>query len=359
MKKINLLIVLFVVTLGLFSSCEKDNNDNNLEPEISLDGNAIILNEGASAKGSISMFNEENGTINNGYYEKMNGKKIAASTQSISLHNGKLYCLTYGADGMVIMDATDNMKVNVNPLTTGLITPRFFTAKGNRGYVSCYGKNYYPNYEESFIAVIDLDSNEIISTIKRKGGFEDLAIVGDKLYAASINTKEVAVFDINKNVFLKAISIPDNGRFLIKNSDNNLWVSHSSYIGNDNKGISLINTQNDTVEKTIKTPRMASSGIMASNTDASKIFVLGAEGYPSKKSSIILVETSNNKVVAKALIEGESFYGLGYNQKTERIYVLRSPDYATPGFISVYKSDGTAVYENITSGVSPKQVLFF
>lgn len=361
MKKINLLIVFFALAIGLFSSCEKSDNDTNPEPKIALDGNAIIINEGAfgKANGSIDIFNEDNGKIYNGYYNKNNARDIAANIQSISLYNGNLYCLTTGGDAIRILDATDHMKEKVNPIKDGIINPRYFVAKGNKAYVSCYGADFYPNYEKSYIAVIDLENNSLITKIERKGGFEDLAIVDDKLYAASINTKEVAVFNIKNNEFVKAISIPDNGRFFVKTLDNNLWVSHSSYIGNDNKGVSLINTKSDAVEKTIKTPRMAANGMIASNTDVSKIFVLGAEAYPSTKTSILLVKTSENKVTDKALIEGEAFYALGYNKKTDKIYVLKSLSYSGAGAVSVYKTDGSIVYSDVTTGIIPRQVIFF
>lgn len=342
--------------IGLFTSCEKNNDSDNLK--IKLDGNAIIANEGSfgKANGSISLFQGETGTISNNSFKTVNNRDIAANIQSIKLYEGNLYCLTTGADELHILDATNKLKEDVNPIE-GFANPRYFVAKGNKAYVSCYGENYYPNYADSYIAVIDLSTKEITKKIKRAGGFEGMAIIGNKLYAASINTKEVAIFDITKDEYLKSISIPENGRFLIETNNNNLWVSHSSYSSNDNKGLSLINTKEDTIEKTIKVPTMGASGFIASNKDVTNIYILGKEAYPGTKAFIVNfdVNTENTNV----LIEGSSFYGFNYNHYTDRIYVLKSPDYTSNGSVDVYDSKGKNIYKDIVTGIVPRQVIFY
>ena len=81
--------------------------------------------------------------------------------------------------------------------------------------------------------------------------------------------------------------------------------------------------------------------------------------YTALFCSVLLVNTSENQVTDKALIEGEAFYGLGYNKNTDKIYVLKSLSYSGAGAVSVYKTDGSIVYSDVTTGIIPRQVIFF
>lgn len=359
MKKINLLLVLFALTIGLFTSCEKE--DSNNEIKIVLDGNAIVANEGSfgNANGQISIFNGEDGTISNDAYKTINGDYINANLQSINLHEGNLYCLTAGADALHILDATNKLKAEVDPITEGFVTPRYFIANGDIAYVSCYGENYYPNYENSYIAVVDLKERKVTAKIEREGGFEGMAIVGNKLYAASINTKEVAVFNITTNEYIKSIALEGNGRFLIKTPDNNLWVSHSSYVSNDEKGLSHINTTEDKVDISANIPTMGAGGFIAADNEVNNIYVLGKEAYPGTKSYIIKVDGKNGNITSEPVIQSESFYGFNYNKYTNRFYVLIAPDYTNAGYLNVYDATGKELYTNVTTGVCPRQVIFY
>lgn len=357
MKKFNLLIGILILTIGLFTSCEKSDSSDN----IIVQGNALIANYGSysGAKGEFSLYNEGNGAITNNYYNTKNTPlEFTSCIQSIYKHNGKIYSMSNNADKIDIMDLTTFK--GENPIETDIVKPRYMVAKEDKAYVSCWGNvSDWKVMANSYIAIINLNTKNV-TKIPHSGGSEGLAIVDNKLYAASYTKNSIAVFDLATEKFERNIQIPALARHFIVNGKT-LWVSHvSSYsipYTKDKLGITAINTTNNSIIKTINIEGIGSEGYFASNLDGSKIYVLGAEPWPSTVTNITSVNTKDNTINEK-FITGESFNGIGYNQTTDKLYVLISPSTSSNGKVQIYNTKGEKLKE-ATTGISPMHVIFY
>ena len=358
MKKINLLLIAsLVLVTGLFSSCEKTDSTN----EVVIEGNALIANYGSygGAKGEFSLFNETEGIITNNYFKTINNIDFQSCIQSIGKHNGKLYSMSNNADGIDIINLS-TFKVEES-IDDNIVKPRYFAAKGNKAYISCWGNVAdWSKMLNSYIAIIDLTTNQV-TKVDQAGGFEGIAIVGDKLYAASYTKPEVAVLNLSTEKFETPIKLNSQARHFAVAGDK-LWVSHvSSYsihADPENIGIACINTNTNKVEKKVNIPEIGGNGYLATNNDSSKIYVMGNEAYPSKNSSIISVNGTSGVIENKSFITGESFYGMGFNKTTDKLYVLISPSTSSNGKVQVYDTKGTKLKE-ATTGIAPQHVIFY
>jgi len=356
MKKLSFIVTTLLIIMGLFTSCEKSDSTD----EIVVEGNAIIVNYGgySGAKGEFSLYNETDGTITNKYFNIKNNRDFTSNIQSFGKHNGKLYSMSNNADKIDIIDLyTFKQDASID---ADIVKPRYFAAKGNKAYVSCLGNvSEWAVVANSYIAVIDLTDNTV-KKFPQAGGFEGMAIVGDKLYAASYTKPEVAVFDLATEKFETPITIESQARHFAVDGDN-LWVSHvSSYsipVSSEHVGITCIDTKTNTVEKTVNIPSLGGNGYIAINNDGSKVYALGAESWPSTTTNITVINTVDN-TINESFITGESFYGLGYNQTTDRLYVLISPSTTVAGAVKVYDTEGTLLNEKET-GIAPQHVIFY
>lgn len=357
MKKLNLLIVACLSLILGFTSCEKENNSDN----IIIQGNALIVNYGNydKVKGEISLFNETSGEITNNYYSIKAGLPFTSNIESITKHNGKLYFMSNASDKI---DAVNLADFKALPsISTDITKPRHMAAKGNKAYVSCWGNVVdWKVMANSYIAIINLDDNSV-KKVARAGGLEGVAIIGNKLYVAAYGKKEIAVLDLETEKFLEPIAIPALARQFVV-SGTKLWVSHvSSYsipVDASQVGLSCINTTNNKIEKTINIPGIGGNGDFAINYTNTKLYVLGNEAWPSKLSNIILVDAVKAEVENDKFITGESFYGMGFNQTTDKLYVFISPNSSTNGSVRVYNTDATILIDK-ECGISPKSVLFY
>jgi hypothetical protein len=358
MKKINvLLIACLAIILGSFTSCEKEDSSNN----IIIEGNALIANYGGynKANGEISLFNETSGEITNNYYSTKTGIPFTSNIQSITKHNGNLFFMSNASDKIDVVSLIDFKALP--SISTDITKPRHMVAKGNKAYVSCWGNVVeWAIMANSYIAIINLDDNSV-KKILRPGGFEGMAIIGNKLYAAAYDKKEIAVLDLDTEKFLEPIAIPALARQLVVDGKK-LWVSHiSSYsipVDASLVGISCINTTNNTIERTVNIPNIGSNGLFETNANASKIYVLAKEAYPSTASNIILVDALKGEIENDTFITGESFYGMGFNKTTDKLYVMISPNSSTNGSVRVYNNKAEKLIDKVC-GISPLQVLFY
>jgi len=342
--------VFFILGLYLLSAC-----DSNSEGPVRKTG-VLIVNEGnfGSGNGSISSYDEDNMTIANNFVKNANnGSEIGSLVQSVYIHEGTGYIVCNSNDKIEFIDA-DNGKYLANPVSD-ISQPRYMTVVGDKGYISCWGPwdTSNPNWWkllDSYIAVIDLSTKSVIDSLSCGSGPEGIVAAGNKLFVANSFETSVSVIDLNDHSSSKVILTSDP-KHLVADESGLVWVSTSV-------GLILIEITSQTVIDNIVVENIQGK---LTFDGGSRLYFLTVEPWePNKvnfRSEVFVLDTGNKTVIGDALITGDDFYGLGYNETTDRIYVSDSKAFSGPGEISIYDIEGRLIDKQVTA-VGPNGVAF-
>ncbi len=357
MKILKFVVLLFsLVGILVFSSC--DNGGNIAPPKLT---GVIIVNEGnfGQGNGSISFYDEENMAITNNVVKGANnGQEIGSTIQSVT---------PYGAVGYVICNATDKIefidledyKYLTNPVTN-ISQPRFMIGYGDRGYITCWGP-WGDNWDlpDSYVAVLDLVSNEIVDSIECGSGPEGIIGLSNKIYVANSYETTITVIDqfTSKTSTIQLDAAPKHFEF---DANGQLWVTVTSSFGTyppEFVGLQSIDPDNDTKGTFVQIPGLSDKGVMALSGDGQVIYLLTAQPWPGTKTEVWAFNTITKTLEAEALISGDNFYGLSVNPTTGKIYVADAAGFQGNGRIIVYDMEGNQLDEQIV-GVGPNGFLF-
>jgi DNA-binding beta-propeller fold protein YncE len=344
----NLKTYLFTVLAGglmFFSSCDDNGNE---KPVIIT--NILIVNEGnfGAGNGSLSIYDEEQKTITNSVVKNANqGSEIGSSIQSLFAHDGIGYIVCNSSDKIEFI-SLDDYTFLANPLTN-ISTPRYMAIVEGKGYITCWGP-WASDFtlQNSYIAVMDLSSRAIIDTLECGSGPEGIMAVGNKLFVANSFESSVSVLNLNDNAHTK-IELDGAPQHFALDASGTLWVSISS-------GLQPVNPSTNVKGTAIAVADMGSK--ITIDGHGLKIYLLTAEPWNvGTGAEVYGFNTQTKQLDAQALISGDSFYGIGFNVTSDKIYVADSKGFSGNGVITVYDTEGNMLDQQ-TTGVGPNGFVF-
>jgi hypothetical protein len=346
MNKLNIIFLSFaVVGMVFFSSCDDNGNE-----KPTLNTNVLIVNEGnfGAGNGSISIYDEEQKTITNSMVENANqGSAIGSSVQSLFAHDEVGYIVCNNADKIEFI-SLDDYTFLANPLTN-ISQPRYMAIAEGKGYITCWGP-WEADYtlQNSYIAVMDLNTRVIIDSLECGSGPEGIIAVGNKLFVANSFETSVSVVNLNDNAHAK-IELDGTPQHFALDASGTLWVSISS-------GLQPINPSTNAKGSAIPISDMGSK--ITIDGDALKIYVLTAEPWNvGTGSEVVGFNTQTKQLDAQPLISGDSFYGIGFNTTSHKIYIADSKGFSGNGVITIYDTEGTLLDQQ-TAGIGPNGFVF-
>ncbi len=218
-------IILSIFAMSLFIvSCSEDNDDNiSTEPLGAYEDGIIVSGEGDPS--SISFISEDLMSSENEIYFNVNNEATDVYLQSIGFDEDKAYIV---ADAGTITVVNRYTFEKLATISTGLTTPRYIAFEDNTAYVSDWGDPF--DATDDYVAVIDLTSNTVISTISVSEGPEQVLEASDKLYVSHkggyglnnvisvINIADSAVETITVNDVPDEMFIDESGDLLVLSS---------------------------------------------------------------------------------------------------------------------------------------------
>ncbi len=179
MKKIVRIAFLACVSL-FFVACSPDDagTDSGQGGVSGLSGFkcCYVLNSGEwknSSTSSLTKYNIESGLVEQGYFERQNGRKLGNLPNDMVVYGSKMYIAVSGESTIEItdLDAKSVKQINCEE------QPRYFATHNGKVYVSLYNEGY--------VARIDTATLQVDAKVKVGRNPEQLTVLGNKLYVAN------------------------------------------------------------------------------------------------------------------------------------------------------------------------------
>ena len=257
MKKINFIFkALLVTSILFFTSC---NDDDEQLPRGDYENGILISGEGSGAgAGSVSFISNDYTTTESRIYNKVNGADLGTFLQSMTFN---------GDDAYIIVDNQNTVTVvnrytfeRSGEITTGLQVPRYMAIVGDKGYITNWGAGSFGNnIDDDFVAVADLNTLQVTSTIDVVVGPEQIVYQNGKLFVshkgAFGSNNKVSVINTTNDVVEKVIDVKDKPDELVFNASGNMVVlagGNEAWTGNETLGsIITINTTTLSIESEV------------------------------------------------------------------------------------------------------------
>jgi YVTN family beta-propeller protein len=348
----NLFYLLTLAVLSFLYSCDDAGTDPVVEEQAKYSNGVLVVNQGnfSNADGSLDFFHFEDETLTPFVYQKENEEEINSIIEDVAFHNDKMYIVANAADKIVVTDA-DSLNKIASITDAALATPRYFTATGDKGYVSVWGP-YEDDYslKNSKVAVLDLNSNAILSTIPVPAGPEGIVALNNKVFVANSWTDTITVIDTQTDAVIDKIKTTVPPQHFVVDSNNKLWV----IFGNS---ISQIDPSSYEELMTIDFEGKSLSG-KAQLVGNSLYFHTSQwnSDYTKTSNGVYKIDITASSPTAEVVVEKENMRTFGIHPETGNVYGGVAVG-AEAGTIVVFDKDGKEL-DNFASGKFPYEIIF-
>lgn len=338
-KMLALMVVVFL------ASCRPDET---LEIVAQYDNGFFVSCEGnfGTANGSVSFISDD-GAVENDVYSNVNALPLGDVVQSMTIIDDKAYIVVNGSAKVEVVDAGTMESITT---ITEVGSPRYIAQVSDE-------KAYITDWNGE-IAVLDLNTHTITSTIAVGVGPENLAVSGDYAFVANKGgfglDSTLSVIDIALDEVVETIVVGEKPAYVQVDINGAVWVlSEGNTVYDENWNVvsetagqlTKINATNLTVEDNF----VFSIGEHPMNlviNDAKEVLYYknGAWSTSVFEHSIYATELANEALIAK------SFYGLGAHDGM--IYGADAMDFSQAGWVFQY-TEAAVLVDSFQVGIIP------
>ncbi|MBT8296698.1 MAG: YncE family protein, partial [Maribacter sp.] len=285
--------VVFALALGaIFMACEKD-DDPTLVPLGAYGNGILVSNEGPfnNGTGTVSFVSGDLTETESAIFNTVNNANLGNVVQSIGFADDYAYIIANVSNTITVVDRYTFERVTV--ITEGLNNPRYFLYANGKGYVTNWGD---PNdVTDDFVAIIDLSSNKVSSSIPTDFGPEKLVLSNTSIYVAHQGAygqnNVISVIDANSDEVTTTIPVVYVPNSMQIDSEGYLWVlsgGKPAYTQDETAGgLTKINTANNSVDISLDFETDEHPGYLG--LDGSKLYyILNGELYSMATSAATL-----------------------------------------------------------------------
>lgn len=344
--------------LFLFS-CEDDNDRSEQTSLGDYDNGIIVLNQGnfGQDNSNVSFISNNFEKIENNFFKIINPAITMGDTgQDIGFDGDLAY---------IVMNVSNTIQV-VNRYTfkhiktiTGFKNPRFIAFANGKGYVTNWGIG--SNTADDYVAVLNLATNEILSTIAVAEGPERIIVKNNSLYVAHTGGygygKTISVINSITNQVATTINVGDVPNAM-KIQDNILYVicgGNPSFVSSpavETTGkLVKIDLSNNTVSSTISFAGMA---------HPSNIDIVGTDLYYTVNAGIYKTSLNATTLPTAAFFSttAQGVYGIySFEIENNSVFVGDAKDYNSNGAVYIYSLSGV-LQKTVAVGVIPAGFYF-
>ncbi len=318
----------------------------------------LVLHEGNFFGGnaSVSFVNEDLTKVTNGIFNEVNDETLGDTAQSMAFNGDLAYIVVNNSQTIEVVNRYTFESVGT--VESGLLSPRYIAFAEGKGYVTNWGDGSNP--DDDYVAVINLETNVVESTISVPDGPEWIVADGNTLYVCHLGRERpnniVSVIDAITNTTTNPITVGDrpNSMYLI---DGSLWVlsgGNPSWIPSqfpdlqETPGqLDRINTTTNTVEATFEFTQTEHPDFLSAD---------GNSLYYLLDSNVFKMDVSDTSLPTSAEIIGISFYDMTVNEG--RLYGVDAKDFTSEGSLEVYDLSANSLIQSLEVSIIPGAVYF-
>lgn len=342
---------LFAAFALFFTSCSSDDDNTVLEPiPADYQRGVLITNEGPfnNGSGTISFVSEDFATVENQVYKNVNGSDLGNIVESMGFAGDDAYIVVSNSKKIMITDRYTFRKKD--SIVAGLENPRHFISSDNgKGYVTDWGD---PNENsDDYVAVIDLETNAITSTISVPFGPEKLVGHGNKIYVAHQGGYGYnnLITVISGSSIVNTITVGDvpNSMAVVGDHLYVLGGGNPDYSGNETSGsITRIDLATDQVVDTFT---------FGNNEHPTELTVDGNKIYYNLDGTVYKTDINAVALPGTPIIEG-MFYAM--ETRNGLLYATDAGDFTSRGSLYVYDLSTNEKIQDFKVGVIPGGIYF-
>lgn len=352
MKKFNKPFCFFLLfTLSILQAC----NDNEVPvPTGKYESGVFISNEGnfGRSNASVTFYNKQTQEVEHGIFEAVNKRPLGDVLQNMYFHQGRGYLVLNGSNKLEVVHETSFQSVGV--IEDELANPRYFTASGNKGYLSNWG-NFDESFQldQSFVAVINLDNLAVIKKINTNEGTNHVALIGNKVFASNNFTNTLSIISTTTDEIEVTLELAPGPGNIVEDVNGDAWViCQGDFEGNNGK-LFIIDPSTNSIVKEIGLGLNPSTHLVANK--------VGNKMYYASGKSIYELSIDATAAPSAALISNDNlvgnFYGLGIDPQTNILFTTDAVGFQGSGRVYRYELDGTQL-DDFSAGIGPNGFVF-
>lgn len=343
--------ILAIALLGV--SCNNDDDDAIILPTGDYANGILVSNEGPfnNGSGTVTFISEDLAVQEDAIYKKVNGEDLGNVVQSIGFDGDKAYIIANVSHSITVVDRYTFEKIAV--ISEGFENPRFFEAINGKGYVTDWGD---PNDStDDYVAVIDLSTNTVQSTISVSFGPERLLSKDNTLYVAHQGgygqNDIISVINTGSNTVTTTVQVGSVPNSLQMDDAGNLWVLSAgapSYAGTETGGrLSKINTTSNEVASHLDFETTEHPNLLSKE---------GSNLYYYLNGSVFAIDNSATDLPHISILDGINFYSMTVSEG--KLFGTDAGDFASKGTLTVYDLNSKTTIKTLTVGIVPGGVYF-
>lgn len=348
----NFKLLLLSIPLFLFSCSSDDaatpitvdrevfvDREIEVEAQTTFEDGFFVSAEGnfQAKDGSISYVTNDLNTSTNFIYRKANDNTpLAGLVQSVFFGEENAYIVLNDVNTLVIADKLTMVRKDI--ITTGLQNPRYMTVVGDKGYITNWGDG--SDTTDDYIAVLNLDTNSIESTIALDNGVEQIVARDNKLYVShkgAFSTNNIiSVVDITNLNSVTTITVNDNPDELFFSNTGELVVLSEgiglafggppafSITERTTSSISFIDINTNTITRRLE---------FAENKGAEHMTYADGNIYYNIGKEVFVMNDASTAIITNNGIEVGEIYGMEVNN--DSLYTVGF-EFASFSTLSIY-----------------------
>jgi YVTN family beta-propeller protein len=347
MKNLKLLKISLAVAALFLSACSTVEET----PRGEFAEGIIIVNEGnyTESNGSIGYYDETKSEVTQDIFEKANDVSSGGIIQSVYFYNDMAFIIDQVGNRIEVVEAETFKSIAV--IEEGLNTPRYMVVEGGKGYVSNWG-SFDSNYDlpNSYVAVVDIESFNVIKSIETGNGSEGLLVFGEHVYVANSYSNTIEEIDPATDTIISSISVATGPLSFAEDKNGKVWVLSSSFFAGS--VLSQIDLVTEEVLKAFPISPSAKSLIIDGAGD--HLYYLSTPYGSDAEVKMLSIDATED--AGEALIILPNLYGLNVDPVSGLIYLGNHNGFQGNGTVLRYK--GPTFIDNFPAGVAPNGFVF-
>ncbi|PZX49386.1 YncE family protein [Algoriphagus chordae] len=315
-------------------------SDSNDEKPLGKYNNGIlIMNEGnfGTNDGEVYHLNPNTEELLPNIFEAENLRPFAGLLEDMVLEADRLY-LVANTGKVEIVNPADFKSSGA--VSGELDQPRSLAVNGSKLFISDYGP-YDASYAtpDSYVAVVNgLDGGTVSKKIEVSNKPEDLFSYGNYIIVAGSEENKIEIIDATQEAVITTLDLEASPKQFYA-EDGILWVYA---VTADEVLFYTVNLSSLTLGTTYSVPVANATSRIAFDGD-DDMYILTSSGWPDYNDAVVSIDIEGTTATATELMTGSGFYGIGFDDDLDQIYVANSNGFQGNGTVSVLTETGSVI----------------